>query len=225
MDPERRRRLEELPGWSWDALTDQWEDSFSRLRDFSKREGHCRVPKEYKTEDGYRLGGWVGAQRTNKDKMDPERRRRLEELPGWSWEFLTDQWGDGFTRLREFSKQERHCRVPKGYMTEDGYRLGGWVGLQRANKDKMDPERRRRLEQLPGWSWDPHSDQWEEGFSRLRELVGREGHCRVSASYKTEDGYRLGQWVTVQRTRRDGMDPERRRRLDELRGWVWKLRD
>lgn len=68
-----------------DSLGVTWDEMYGRLVMFQRANGHCRVPKEYKTEDGYRLGRWVGFQRTNKDKMDPERRRRLDAL-GFEWD-------------------------------------------------------------------------------------------------------------------------------------------
>jgi hypothetical protein len=136
-----------------DPHSDQWEEGVSHLKQFSERESHCRVLQTYKTDDGYRLGIWVNSQRTTRDNMDPDRRQRLEALAGWSWDVISDQWEDGFSRLKQFSNREGHCRVLDSYKTDDGYRLGQWVRVQRRTKDKMDSHHRQRLEALPGWVW------------------------------------------------------------------------
>jgi hypothetical protein len=221
INTDRRRCLEALPGWSWNAVDDKWEEGFAHLKDFSEREQHCRVPKGHKTQIGYPLGNWVGTQRLV--TKDPDLRKRLEALLGWSWDPYSDQWEEGFHYLKKFSERERHCQVPYSYKTEDGYRLGPWVTRQRQSKNKIDSNRRQRLEALPVWSWDVLSDQWEEGFSRLNTFSAREGHCRVPTAHKTDDGYRLGQWVGTQRMRKDLMHPDRRQRLEALTGWVWKV--
>jgi Helicase associated domain len=175
----------------------------------------------HETDDGYPLGYWVNNQRNNKDTMEPERRRRLEALAGWCWDSRSDSWEDGFSHLKQFADREGHCRVLHSHKTEDGYRLGKWVQVQRSNKDTMDPDRRQRLEGLPDWDWDPRTTQWEEGFSHLKQFSDREGHCRVAAKHKTDDGYRLGGWVSGQRMSKDQIDPGRRQRLESLPGWSW----
>jgi superfamily II DNA or RNA helicase len=221
MESDRRQRLEALPGWSWDPHSELWEEGFSHLKEFLEREGHCRISQSYKADDGYRLGQWIGVQRTKKNAMDFDRRQRLQALPGWSWDILLDLWEEGFSRLQQFSEREDHCQVPATYKTNDGYRLGNWVVNQRVTKDKMSVDRRQRLEALPGWSWDVLSDQWEEGFSHLKQFADREGHCRVPATYKSNDDYRLRTWITNQRKKKDLLDFDRRKRLEALPGWSW----
>jgi superfamily II DNA or RNA helicase len=225
IEPDRRQYLEALPSWSWDILSDRWEEGFSYLKEFVEREGHCQVLYHYKTDDGYQLGKWVSTQRRTKDTMDPHRRQRLEALSEWSWGVRSTQWEEGFCHLKEFVEREGHCQVPDGFETDDGYRLGQWVAVQRRQaKDKMDPDRRQRLEALPTWSWAVNSDKWQKGFSYLKEFAEREGYCQVPATHKTADGYRLGEWVRSQRRAKDKMDPHRRQRLEALPGWSWDAR-
>ena len=148
------------------------------------------------TVDGYQLGKWVNVQRINHTKgtLDADRQHRLEDLPGWTWDPYADQWEEGFSRLLDYVERHGDARVPKSY-TVDGYRLGTWVTTQRDKhaKGTLDADRQRRLQDLPGWTWDRKADMWEEGFSRLSDYVERHGHARVPTSY-TVDGYRLGAW-------------------------------
>ena len=67
--------------------------------------------------------------------------------------------------------------------------LGDGSSKQRIfhSKGALDVARQRQLQDLSGWTWDPHADQWEDGFSRLLHYVERHGDVRVPVSYVAED--------------------------------------
>ena len=225
---DRERRLEEIPGWTWDTLTSDWEDGFAHLKQFVNQKGHARVSQTAR-EDGYRLGQWTSNQRHAYAKgiLDPVRRRRLEALPGWTWDTLTTSWEEAYGYLVRFVEREGHARVPTGHL-EDSYPLGTWVGNQARphRKGTLTPDRRARLERLPGWTWDRRELQWEEGFANLQKFVEREGHARVPRGDR-ENGQKLSQWVIVQRQahRKGTLDSVRRARLERLPGWTWDARE
>ena len=224
LDADREHRLQELPGWTWDRLADMWEEGFRRLQDYVERNGDARVPQSC-TVDDYQLGTWVDTQRRRHSKgtLEADRERRLQQLPGWTWDSPAAQWEEGFSRLLDYIERHRDARVPRSY-TVDGYRLGAWVSQQRIdnNKSMLDSDRQCRLQELPGWTWNPFADDWQEGFWRLQDYLERNGHAHVPKSY-TVDGYKLGQWVGVQRDKhaKGTLDPDRRRRLENLTGWTW----
>jgi helicase associated protein len=145
---------------------------------------------------------------------------RLVDQTTSSWEF----W---FGLLLDYIETNGHARVPKEHVAR-GFKLGAWVGYQRTRhaRGSLDAISVARLEALPGWSWSQLDEQWELGFAHLLSFVGREGHARAPQTF-VEDGYRLGQWTAVQRSRyaRGRINAERVARLEALPWWSWTPRD
>ncbi len=112
--------------------------------------------------------------------------------------------------------------VPATYTTEDGYRLGVWVSFQRRQQAELSEDRRSRLNELD-FVWDVHTEQWETGYSALKQYKALKGDCRVPRTHTTEDGYRLGMWVSKQRATQAELSEDRRSRLNEL-DFVWDAR-
>ena len=71
----------------------------------------------------------------------------------------------------------------------------------------------------------PKNQRWNEAFAFLLAFKRREGHCRVPRHH-IERGFRLGQWVAIQRYwhRVHCLVAERERRLNAV-GFVWSRRD
>jgi len=220
MSPDHRQRLDAL-GFVWDPYADRWEEGFGYLERYHKENGDYLMPHSYRDPiSGYRLGSWVTNQRTAQNTMPPERRQRLDAL-GFVWDMLAVQWEEGFRYLERYRKDNGDALVPKTYRDPaSGYRLGQWVSVQRKDKETLSPERRQRLDALD-FVWDPFSVQWEEGFGYLERYHKENGDALVPKTYRDPaSGYRLGQWVAVQRRNKDTMSPERRQRLEAL-GFAW----
>lgn len=226
---DRVRLLEALPDWTWKARAGKWDRAYAELNSFADREGHTRIPYDVRTTDGRKLHTWVVAQRQARKagRLSRERVHRLEMLPDWTWDPFKADWEYGASRLTKFVEQSGHCRVPRNYRDEDGYRLGTWVGKQRQKRSKLTTVQVEFLGGLPGWQWDTVEALWQDGFARLLRFVDREGHARVPQAHRDDAGYQLGVWVTAQRRRHalHRLSEDRAQRLQLLPGWIWNTRD
>ena len=147
LSPERVKRLKSLPGWSWDPLTDEWNQNYNSLKKYLARH------EAYPITHSGSLSEWANTQRRayKRNAISPDRIRLLESLPGWSWAPDTDAWNQNFDLLKKYVAQH------KAYPLKKSESLVEWIRSQRrAYKGKhLSADRIRRLESLPGWSWDP----------------------------------------------------------------------
>ena len=225
LTPEREQRLNSVD-FEWEPFSTRWEEMYSRLRSYSQKNGHCRVPSMW-PEDA-KLARWVQTQRVRKaeGKLSAERFSKLEALdfewsPGSSGSrSLRDAWQVMYEQLREFHGVHGHTSVPQIY--PENRKLGWWVTTQRRSR-KRKPLTADQVAQLDAldFNWKPTTGRpdgaegdsqgasrseehvfekrWLERFQELSDYHGEYGNCRVPAGWTANP--QLANWVGVQRQR------------------------
>src|SRR5262249_44068902 len=74
LSAERRTKLDAL-GFDWNPLETLWESGFEHLQEYAKEHNDCNVTQKYQSPDGFKLGLWVGVQRTN--HPSPQKKTKL----------------------------------------------------------------------------------------------------------------------------------------------------
>ncbi|MFD6391891.1 Helicase associated domain protein, partial [Nocardia sp. NPDC060259] len=195
----------------------KWEYWYGLLARYAAANGAAQVPVDFVIE-GFALGQWASVQRGmySKGTLSDDRRARLETLPGWSWDFLSERWEVWMGLMNKFVAEHGHANVPFPYIV-GAYNLRSWVAVQRGayRRGNLPEARIRELEALPGWLWDVVQDVWQQNYDALTMFAERVGHARAPQRH-VEGKLNIGTWVTVQRRNREEMSAERRALLEAL---------
>ena len=220
--------MEAIEGWSWDVLDNNFSKGLSSLKSFVEREKHFKIPKSYRDSDGLDLNKWVFNRRKDfkNGKLSPERICALNSIEGWVWDPYEAEFQEGLKKLKEWVKRNNHARVPPNYIDNGEFKLGVWVSSRRRDfkNGKLSPDRIKQLENVNGWIWDPIEAKFQEGLGHLKNYKRQNQNTRIPAKYKTENGYRLGQWFhnTRESYRGGKLTPERVQQLEAVLGTSWK---
>jgi hypothetical protein len=186
---------------------DDFEMGLTYLRQYALDNEDTFVPRSYVTDDGYRLGRWIAAQREefDTDRLDPTRARALETVPYWQWDPYEPVVGSDARPHRAAAKGGpvlvplSSLPKPAG-LTMDGVGAGPTASGRLAGP-------------LPFHVW----------FERLEKFVASHGEARPSKGYVDPDGFRLGRWVSHLRDkgRRARLTSDQIAALEALPGWSW----
>ena len=226
MTPERINKLEEI-GMIWNNLDNKWNEMYNLAKEYYEEHGNIDIPNTYKTEDGKKLGNWISRQRNsykaNKEYMTPERINKLNSL-GMFWDDKHDfHWNKTYELAKKYYEEHGDLKVPVSYVTEDGINLGKWINqLRQIHKGNIEgnlsPERIEKLEKI-GMIWDTkYNLQWNEMYELAKKYYEEHKNLKIPANYETENGTKLGIWISHQRTayKNKKLTKERIEKLEEI---------
>lgn len=156
------------------------------------------------------------------------RRIRLLEHAGIIWNPHQLQEDRYIHAAKEYFREHVNLHIPASYITKEGLRLGGWLSDQRSlyKKGRLSDRKTTVLESM-GVRWQVNSSTWEEMFALAEDYYNRNGSLSIPAHYKTQDGVRLGEWISNQREKHVGkgrnkpLTQEQVNRLEAI-GMVWE---
>lgn len=230
LSDERKSKLESIDGWSWDVLDTKWNTGYLELQSYVASFKTAEVPQFFVTETGFRLGQWVSHQRRNQQTLTTSRVGLLEKIHGWTWGRRLNRsrksWDESFKYLLDYVEKHGSASIPNAFVTDDGFKLEVWASSQKVKfkRGKLSSIEIAKLETVNGWVWDSLADRWLYGFERLKEYVSINGHALVPIKYETDDGYKLGVWVSSQRNKKNKHIQERYDLLESVQGWVWSVK-
>ena len=146
-------------------------------------------------------------------------------------ETFTAGWNEMYRCACEYKSVYGNIDVPRRYKTESGLSLGNWLDTQRGVRSGkingiLTEERIKKLDEL-GMRWESMSDMsWDKNYAAAVEYAKKYGDLNPKAVYVTEDGIRLGSWISNVRTyrkcgiQRNYLTEERIEELDKI-GMVW----
>jgi len=130
--PTNRIITLESISFDWDPMGDEWENKFELLCRYKSINGNTNARKSYTTKEGVKLGEWVRAQRSRKDRMPSNRVTMLDSI-SFDWVPNVNEWGNKFELLQQYKSINGNSNVPKLYSTTAGVKLGSWVSTQRTH--------------------------------------------------------------------------------------------
>ncbi len=186
---------------------DDFDAGLGHLRQYAAEHEDTFVPPSYVTDDGFRLGRWLAALRSEFDskRLDAARSRALEAVPHWRWDRF-----EPATRAAEGEQGSAQAKaralVPLSSLPKPANLSSGEGRTARTNTGRL-------ARPLPFSEW----------FDRLQGYVAEHGHASPPKAFVDAEGFKLGRWVCHLREtgRRSRLTAAEVEALEVLPGWTW----
>ncbi|MFD3943446.1 Helicase associated domain protein [Streptomyces sp. NPDC058579] len=182
-----------------DTERQDWARGWAKLKAFTEREGHARVPYEHK-EGAFPLGTWVAEQRRayGAGQMTGKRAARLEQL-GMVWSVADERFQENLAAARVYFEEHWTLCAPRSASVLDKP-VGQWLSnLRRPGALADKPEWEAALREIDE-DWNPvWPAEWQRHYAVVREMLAEESILAYVEPGVTVHGMDIGKWLARQR--------------------------
>ena len=229
---EKRVKQLESIGMIWNVPEKQWEEGLKEAQEYYKKNGDLKVNAKYVSPTGFHLGSWIRTQRSTQNTLSEGQILALDKI-GMIWSVFDKGWEEGIKEAQSYYELMGDLRVPAGYVSDSGFKLGNWIATQRSRYYGKNGEKRLTEEQIKkleviGMIWDRVSDEWQQGYNHAKEYYNKHGDLLVPFNYICSDGFTLGSWIQTRRGGYKGTGSwakptEEQKQMLEQIGMVWDV--
>ena len=127
-----------------------WCRAYEEAKSFYEENGHLRVPKDYITDSGIRLGTWIMLQRQcykgNKKPLSENQVSLLDAIK-MIWNPHEFQWEEAFSYAKMYFEAYGNLLISQN-ASYKGFQLGKWIQGQRIQKKKAKNYSQNRIDCL-----------------------------------------------------------------------------
>ena len=214
-------RLENLPGWSWDPVSDRLIENARALHAWCTANDTWLVPDRRTMFDGVNVSSTAKGMRKSKalGTILPEVNEILESIPGWTWDGLEERiWDLKFESYKSWHLQNNRHQPPRNLIVNDvagipPFNLGSWL-MQQVSRFNAKPGTKRLSEvqierfetEINFWRWTP----WERSFEGYRYAIKKLGSDKLNTHTSIKELpleiQNVGRWLSKQRQHCKAMD-------------------
>jgi hypothetical protein len=211
---------------------DSWNELYAHAYDFYLENGHLNVPKYFITSDGYKLGLWIVYQRAalKRGSLSSKQIELLDSIH-MIWDLHMYNWLQKFYVVRDYY-------LKNGNFNNCDSNVRSWVYNQRILfKNTFLPDSYKidgvtvlndeQVKLLQSIGFDVGCGLvWRRNFECAQRFFLENGHLNVPREFISSDGFRLGYWISTQRTcfEKNKLSLEQIDLLESI-GMIWSLRE
>lgn len=224
--PSEQQQLKKI-GVVFEKEESPWMTFYRYAQKYYDEHGDLKIPTDYISEDGVRLGTWLSRQRGQyKTHSLSEEQIALLEAIAIQWNPQKEAFDRGIDAMNRSYESHGNLVVPINYKDDDGFSLYQWMCDLRKKKERIPEETVNRLTQM-GFEWrSAEQVKLDRVRSEIIKFLDTGNSADVPYQFKTGEGFAIGRYLNVLRNENLSgkyryLTPELRELLD-AHGMKWE---